>query len=378
MHQRKFNASHGHVSHSSTAVQETSPWLSTVADTTALLQEAVNTTSATRNLNNSFTTYLPEKTTQDTDPWNLSKMLIEFHSIQLPGIVVSLLILVLTMFSCEIVYRLILHNVIPGVFKGAVLDFIAAGEATVISWELITIFHQYGQPIWAILAYIFIVIKYYRYRADCVSCPYSHIQSYLKGNLALRETAVRILVQFLGGSVFFRGQAYIWDFGLTPIHIGRAYWTSYGRCVAWLADPSWVGFLYEFTGSLICGISTSILFDFELIKRMSIHIRILASSGITVVLVLISFHHTGGFFQPLLAFARTFGCIGVLREVTILDHILVYWIGATMGAVVSMYVAPYIKKLIITIQKRKNKTQSIRVKGIEEALPLYEDHEHKI
>ena len=314
----------------------------------------------------------------DPDIFSLQKMISEFKIITLPGIVISLLFIIFSMIICEMAYRLIIYNVIPGLFKSALLDFISAGEACIISWELITIFHQYGEPIWAVLAFVSMIIKTYRYKVDCVSCPYNHLLSFLKGYLPIKEASIRILFQFLGGSLFFRWQSYVWDIGLTPIHIGRSYWTSYGRCTAWLADLTWVGFLYEFTGSLICNIAAILIFDFELFTKVSVHWRIFASSSVTISLVLVCFHHTGGFFQPLLAFARTFGCIGVLRDVTVVDHIVVYWVGATLGAVMAMYTAPYIKKLILALVRKKGGYHQVQVKGIEEALPLVEDHAHNI
>ena len=321
--------------------------------------------------------YIPIPAT-DNDYFSLTKMIAEFKFIILPGIVVSLLVIVASMIMCEIAYRLIIHNVIPGLFKSVILDFISAGEACIISWELITIFHQYGEPIWAVLAFMCMIIKTYRFKIDCASCPYNHLLALLKGYISTKDACIRIIFQFLGGSVFFRWQSYVWDFGLTPIHIGRAYWTAYGRCTAWLADLTWVGFLYEFTGSLLCNIAATIIFDFELFPKVSVHWRIFASSGITMSLVIVCFHHTGGFFQPLLAFARTFGCIGVLRDVTVLDHIVVYWVGATLGAVLAMYTSPYVKKLIMALTWRHRGHKSVKVKGIEEALPLVEDHAHNI
>ena len=62
--------------------------------------------------------------------------------------------------------------------------------------------------------------------------------------------------------------------------------------------------------------------------------------------MLAAFHKTGGFFHPLLAFARTFGCMGMLRPVSLLDHVLVYWLAASLGAVVAMYTAPYYKMIL--------------------------------
>ena len=141
--------------------------------------------------------------------------------------------------------------------------------------------------------------------------------------------------------------------------MSRSYWTSYGICQSWLSVPVGLGFLFELTGSLFSGLATALIFDYELITRLNVHYRILLSSSITMTLVVISFHHTGGFFQPLLAFARTFGCIGVLREVSILDHIIVYWLGASIGAILAMYSAQFLKK-IFTKLKTSRKNSSLK------------------
>ena len=232
---------------------------------------------------------------------------------------------------------------------------ISAGEATIISWELITIFHQYGEPTWVLTAYSAMVVKLYKYRWETTACPYSHVLCVLRGVTSFKHGAARILAQFIGGSVAYRCLGWVWDLGLTPIHVARSSWTSYGTCQAWLSVPPGLGFMLEFTGSLVSGVFTTLIFDYELVVRLSVHTRILLSSAVTMALVVVSFHHTGGFFQPLLAFARTFGCIGVLREVSILDHIIVYWLGATLGAIVAMYLAQILKKMISNCKTSKKK-----------------------
>ena len=161
----------------------------------------------------------------------------------------------------------------------------------------------------------------------------------------------------------------IWDLGLTKMHVSRSYWTSYGVCYAWLAVPPWIGFVFEFIGSLLCNVFSSIIFDFELIPKLNIHKRILLSSSVTTTLVLISFHKTGGFFQPLLAFIRTFGCVGALQEVTILDHIIVYWIGATLGAIIAMFFVRLVKK----IQQKRSRTKTYKIKDLKAEDPLLEN-----
>ena len=69
-------------------------------------------------------------------------------------------------------------------------------------------------------------------------------------------------------------------------------------------------------------------------KHLSLHIRIQLVTLLTVAAVLSAFYYTGGFFHPLLAFIRTFGCVGYYRpEISTSDHLFVYWLGPTSAAV---------------------------------------------
>ena len=80
-------------------------------------------------------------------------------------------------------------------------------------------------------------------------------------------------------------------------------------------------------------------------EKISKHIRIQVVTVSTVAAVLACFYYTGGFFQPLLASNRTFGCVGYFRpDIRAYEHILVYWIGPTFGAVLVTFVTPFIKQ----------------------------------
>ena len=70
-----------------------------------------------------------------------------------------------------------------------------------------------------------------------------------------------------------------------------------------------------------------------------------------------AFNYTGGFFQPLLASIRTFGCVGYFRpEISIYDHVLVYWIGPTFGAILVTILYPTIKERFFLLScKKKHK-----------------------
>ena len=67
----------------------------------------------------------------------------------------------------------------------------------------------------------------------------------------------------------------------------------------------------EFVGTFLCSLLGSFLYDFEILPRFPLlgyHGRILAQSFGTLCLVLSAFNFTGGFYHPIMASIRTYGC----------------------------------------------------------------------
>ena len=79
----------------------------------------------------------------------------------------------------------------------------------------------------------------------------------------------------------------------------------------------------------------------------------------------------------MLAFVRTFGCVGVLQKVTIFDHIVVYWIGATLGAIVAMYFYKIWKPCLLRIKSLKTQRNYKKFKSSddEDESTIYGRHE---
>lgn len=67
-------------------------------------------------------------------------------------------------------------------------------------------------------------------------------------------------------------------------------------------------------------------------------------SSLLSLCIFAAFNYSGGYFNPVLATALKWGCSGY----TNIDHIVVYWIGACAGAILSVPLYKYdvIKKLI--------------------------------
>ena len=165
-----------------------------------------------------------------------------------------------------------------------------------------------------------------------------------------------------------RWQGYGRDLGLPAAHVGRSCWV----CSAWLSVHTWVGYLIECTGAMVTCLFGSFVFDFEVLPAVNIHKGIIVNAGVTMTFVLSDI-----FPQPLLACARTFGCKGVLQEVSMLDHILVYWVGPTLGSILSLYLAPFVKRMLLKFLLVSPKKLTIA----EDTVPLIinaETHHHKM
>ena len=149
------------------------------------------------------------------------------------------------MIISESLSRVIIKDVAQGYFRRFILDFLASMEASMLSWEIITVFQVYGIAAFGVTLYCNLLAKSYRYHIwKGISCPYTLIQSYVfrarsklvyDETLFLKEIIGRICTQIIGGLLGYKVMQLYWNLHLTPIHISRAYYTSMdGRCLTFL------------------------------------------------------------------------------------------------------------------------------------------------
>ena len=62
-------------------------------------------------------------------------------------------------------------------------------------------------------------------------------------------------------------------------------------------------------------------------------------SFIATTMVVLAFDTSGGYLNPVLATSLKFGC----RGHTPVEHFIVYWLGASLGSLASVYVWPYLE-----------------------------------
>lgn len=55
---------------------------------------------------------------------------------------------------------------------------------------------------------------------------------------------------------------------------------------------------------------------------------------LSIIFLIAAFNFSGGYFNPALATSLKLGCEGH----TLLEHFVVYWIGATLGSVASLFI----------------------------------------
>ena len=75
-----------------------------------------------------------------------------------------------------------------------------------------------------------------------------------------------------------------------------------------------------------------------------------------------AFDYSGGYFNPVLATSLKLGC----RGNTTVEHVIVYWVGASLGAVASVYLYqhPTVQKVLIGVDKEKEEWTNVLLKQV--------------
>merc|ERR1712038_234331 len=87
---------------------------------------------------------------------------------------------------------------------------------------------------------------------------------------------------------------------------------------------------------MLCRLTSKLLSDGEPQFAAAI------DSFVATALVVAAFDHSGGYYNPVLATGLKFGCKGH----TNVEHVIVYWIGASLGAIASIVVYPLLRGVL--------------------------------
>ena len=161
--------------------------------------------------------------------------------------------------ASELATRLLWREMRYSLTRRVLLDFIASLETCFVSWEIITLFMVYGKRLFGPFCLANLIQKAYRSNFYTgVSCPYSHLLTYLATRhdkiygMPLLELLIRVIAQIFGGLAAYRLNQSAWNFFLTPTHWYQSFNTSYGNCWTFLNVPTVYGFCIGQKSYIIC------------------------------------------------------------------------------------------------------------------------------
>ncbi|XP_016957806.1 aquaporin-11 [Drosophila biarmipes] len=213
-------------------------------------------------------------------------------------------------------------------------EAIAAAELCACCFELIIVADNFGVSMYAVCLFL-LTIWWGRVWGDASACPYTHMEDVVEGRTSFKEMALRSWAELMGGCCVYRVVQLFWWLELAETHRGRAFEV----CNADLQVSPYLGAVIEGVATLLCRLASKTISEKE--PRFGSYI----DSFIGTSLVVAAFNFSGGYFNPVLATALKWGCRGHSH----LEHIIVYWLGACAGAVLSIPVfrLPAVRRILL-------------------------------
>uniref|UniRef100_A0A182J8E1 Aquaporin n=1 Tax=Anopheles atroparvus TaxID=41427 RepID=A0A182J8E1_ANOAO len=208
-----------------------------------------------------------------------------------------------------------------GLVKELIFEAIAAAELCGCCFELIIVADNFGVATYAVFLFT-LTIWWGRNWGSATACPYTYMEQIVEGEVSFKEAALKIWAQLMGGCCIFRYVQLYWWLELAETHQGRAF----EDCKADLQVNLYLGAFIEGFATLCCRLASKVISEKD--ARFGAFI----DSFIGTSLVVAAFNLSGGYFNPVLATALKWGCAGN----SALEHIIVYWIGSCVGAVLSV------------------------------------------
>lgn len=237
-------------------------------------------------------------------------------------LIISTAVITVTVILAELIRKLLNVILKETIAKEIILEFLATAELCACCFELIVVADNYGVLTYGLFLFL-LTLWWSSVWEDATACPYSLVEEFLEGYRTLSTTVILIASQVLGGLAVYSYVQSIWKIQLAETHIGLL-----GQeCVADLAVPFEYGAAIEGIATFLCRLVSRIL------GETSLRCSHMLDAFFATLLVLAAFNFSGGYFNPALATSLKFGC----RGNTFQEHMIVYWLGATLGAVASLY-----------------------------------------
>ncbi|GBP90850.1 Aquaporin-11, partial [Eumeta japonica] len=282
-------------------------------------------------------------------------------------LVVSALFIVLTSLLAHCARRLVQRSVKESTVRLLLEEAIAAAELCGCCFELIIVADNFGVATYAIFLFA-LSIWWALNWGEATACPYTHLEDLLEGKADIRKLLLKTWAELAGGLLVFKYVQTYWALEISETHRDKAF----EDCKADLQVPVLYGAVIEGVATCLCRLASKFLGDLN--PRFATAIDSFIATSLVVAGVLCrhtvfmyryqdssansdlsvsvfckvnlgkAFDYSGGYFNPVLATSLKAGCDGH----TLLEHAVVYWIGACAGAVLSVYIyrMPAIQKFV--------------------------------
>nr|AWT57817.1 Aquaporin AQP12L1 [Chilo suppressalis] len=261
------------------------------------------------------------------------KVVIRVNKVTFAPLVVSALFILLTSLLAHCARRLVQKAVQEPFVRLLLEEAIAAAELCGCCFELIIVADNFGVGTYAIFLFL-LTIWWSMNWGDATACPYTHIEDVIEGKGDVRKALLKTWAELTGGLLVFKYVQMYWALEISETHKDKAF----EDCKADLQVPVLYGAVVEGVATCLCRLASKALGDLN--PRFSTAI----DAFIGTSLVVAAFEYSGGYFNPVLATSLKAGCEGH----SLLEHAVVYWIGACAGSALSvyMYKLPIIKKFV--------------------------------
>ncbi|XP_063386917.1 aquaporin-11 isoform X2 [Cydia fagiglandana] len=261
------------------------------------------------------------------------KVVVRVNKVTFAPLVVSTLFILLTSLLAHCARRLVQKLVKESFVRVLLEEAIAAAELCGCCFELIIVADNFGVGTYAIFLFA-LTIWWSLNWGEATACPYTHIEDIIEGKGDVRKALLKTWAELAGGLLVFKYVQMYWALEISETHKDKAF----EDCKADLQVPVLYGAVVEGIATCLCRLASKSLGDLN--PRFATAI----DSFIGTSLVVAAFDYSGGYFNPVLATSLKAGCDGH----TLLEHAVVYWIGACAGSILSVYVykLPAIQKYL--------------------------------
>ncbi|KAM9319800.1 aquaporin-11 [Gastrophryne carolinensis] len=223
---------------------------------------------------------------------------------------------------CEFLRWVLQRTLRPGLVLELAMELVSTLQLCCVTQEMVILGTRAHLHLWhaLTLTYVTTVLHCMTFRtAGCNPC--GSVGQWLRGQVGAPHTLLRVMAQFAGAALSQVLMPHLWSLGLSPLHH-----LELQDCKSPLNVSLLSGALVEMSCTL------SLFLILHHLPRVSEPLRPHAVALTITGIVYAGAPLTGAVFNPALAFAVFFPCIGNTYQ----QFMFVYWIGPLIGTVLSV------------------------------------------